>query len=118
METLIRSARDEFPRKKINNEASINMGCSNYLLVLMATLHITLAGVLVSQQYVGEPLTCYTSDHRRDTNIEQACAARLYYLPVGTQIAAKYQNNEVELSYAFYRITHWILLAIGKKIKH
>ena len=114
METLLRSARDEFPRKKYNSEPNITLGCSNYLNVIMATLHITFGVFLMSQQYVGQHLQCYTTHQGHIGNVEQTCSARLYHFAVEPNLAEKFKNDEVEPTYAFYRISQWIFLTIGK----
>jgi len=86
-------------------KGNITLGFSKYLILTMTAMHLTLGTLLTTDQFVGAPMNCF-----KETGLKEGeeCALEYHFLPVGPE------RKEGEMTYAFFKITHWILYFIGK----
>lgn len=103
MEGIIRHGRDFFPvvRGK-RRTASITLGITTYLLMLMAVVHVTFGILMTSQQYVGNPLKCHASSQSQ----EEVCLSNNYYMNIGEE------KEEIKV-FNYFKWTQWIFLSFG-----
>lgn len=111
MENTLQTGRDFFPLHTKSKEPSITLGMSTYLIMIMAAVHITFGMLCVSENYVGNQLTCFSDDDQAT----KICKSKFHYLPVGHDYAVKYSKKEIKQSFAFYKLTNWIFMIIGKQ---
>jgi len=105
MESILKTGQQLYASKK-DAEGSITLGFSNYLIITMAAMHLTFGTLLTTNQFVGQPLTCVGEGPMK----EEYCGSEYHFEPVGTGLIDRTRT------YAYFRITHWILLSIGKII--
>jgi len=105
IETIIRRGQDFYEHKR-ETQGDITLGFSRYLIITMAAMHLTFGTLLTTNQFVGQPLTCVGEGPMK----EEYCGSEYHFEPVGTGLIDRTRT------YAYFRITHWILLSIGKII--
>lgn len=110
MENLLQNGREHFPLRTKSKEVDITLGISTYLIMVMTAMHFTFGILAVSNQYVGSQLKCYA----KEPGVEEICLSNAHYLPVGHEAAQKYQSNQETLTFAYYKLTNWIFMIIGK----
>jgi len=104
IESILTRGRELFPNNK-KNEGSITLGFSRYLIITMAVMHLTFGTLLTTNHFIGKPLSCIGEIPGK----EEYCGSESHVHPVGP-------GRQAERRYAYFRLTHWILLAIGKLI--
>lgn len=108
MESLIKFGQ-QFYSNKDSKSVHITLGYSGYLVITMAAIHLVLGTALTAHNLVGNPLTCMGSATGPGfPKPEEYCLSEYYYIPIG------FGKKESDRQYSYFRVTQWILVAIGK----
>lgn len=108
MESLLQFTREFF---KAGKGISISLGISSYLITCMMTVHFAAGLLATSYQFVGKPMTCFGP---KGFEMEPICNSQFNFMEFGHKAAVEYSRGTKELTFAFYKLTNWIFIIIGK----
>lgn len=108
MESLLQFTREFF---KAGKEIKISLGISSYLMTCMMSVHLAAGLLATSYQFVGKPMTCFG---QKGIELEPICNSQFNFMEFGHQAAKEYSLGQKELNFAFYKLTNWIFILIGK----